>query len=61
MDAVVVEYARFVEAQQRRARLVEELRPANAAETNETKNTSPSCDAAVSREPIPAPGGRDGG
>jgi hypothetical protein len=44
----LVEYARFIEVQQRRARIVEDRRRPEAAETPPTGTTSTSVDAVVS-------------
>lgn len=45
---VLVQYARFIEVQQRRARIVEELRGPEAAETRAIGTATKSVDAAES-------------
>jgi hypothetical protein len=47
MATVLVEYARFIEVQERRARIVEELRRPEAAETRPTGTANTSVDAVV--------------
>lgn len=59
MDAVIVEYARFVEVSQRRARVAEELRRTDAARVTEATSAGPSLGAEASREAIPTQQGSD--